>query len=78
MVFMCAKIDYHKFKNHPYQVYSITRFISLFFFYTISYRERFYVESIKGAWNVIRSHAELMLKQIREGFVNKPANFEEF
>jgi len=31
----------------------------------------FYVEGIKGAGNILRSQAELMLKQIDEGFVNK-------
>jgi hypothetical protein len=31
----------------------------------------FYVEGIKGAGNILRFQAELMLKQIEEGFANK-------
>lgn len=31
----------------------------------------FYVEGIKGAGNILRSQAELMLKQLREGFKNR-------
>jgi len=38
----------------------------------------FYVEGIKGAGNILRSQAEFMLKQIEEGFKNKPVNDEAF